>query len=432
MNPDDVINASAARIINARSQEMRASRVHTCRRQSCFPLCEQDLIDDGRLRPGTVKIDPRVYVCIHKQASCQIACCATCQSDASVCTVNWRGKKIHVCSADRCQEYIGTHEGVCPLTGLYHGHTEGERAYVPPEKRTAHFKKGSSGGGAFQSLRTTIKRDRDEDTSSIGSIPQPAKPVSAEYVLVDVKQEPGLMPIAVPVKVEAQPLTPQQQQHPPKRRRQVSVESRRDAAEAIVCQLLYSDTRKLINNEKRARLEQEKRRAIRSYYADCRGVTFPIWMVVIGLQVCAWSLFVFACALSDMKIPREKAQFDMELKHMAILRRRQERVDRYVDIIMRTWDIVTSSPWWRDNPGLKFTAHALSVLYKMRKGLVIDRTEFLPFDEFLFHLPNRIDLPMFSESFSSSMVTEGMKNLERAYRVALEAGTPDSALKLNF
>lgn len=40
-----------------------------------------------------------------------------------------------------CTLYIGTHNGVCPVTGIYHGHTEGEKAWVMPEKRTAHFRR---------------------------------------------------------------------------------------------------------------------------------------------------------------------------------------------------------------------------------------------------------------------------------------------------
>lgn len=58
--------------------------------------------------------------------------------------------------------------------------------------------------------------------------------------------------------------------------------------------------------------------------------------------------------------------------------------------------------------------------------------EFLPFDPYLFHLPNRIDLPLYDDGYNSSMVTEGMKNLESAYRSALDAGWPPTSLSVQL
>ncbi len=57
--------------------------------------------------------------------------------------------------------------------------------------------------------------------------------------------------------------------------------------------------------------------------------------------------------------------------------------------------------------------------------------QFLPHDSYLFALPNRIDLPYYGEAFTSSIVTEGMKNVKRAYRSALEAGWPPANLSLD-
>ena len=125
-----------------------------------------------------------------------------------------------------------------------------------------------------------------------------------------------------------------------------------------------------------------------------------------------------------------KAICDMDLPQLRNLVRNEERINHYVNIIVRTWEIVTASPWGKANPGLKYVAHALSVLFKMRKGLVIRKLEFLPLDPYLFHLPLRIDLPLYDTAYNSSMVTEGMKNLESAYRSALDAGTPVSMLSL--
>jgi len=131
-----------------------------------------------------------------------------------------------------------------------------------------------------------------------------------------------------------------------------------------------------------------------------------------------------------MQVVGISAICDMDLPGMRTLVRNEPRVERYVNIILRTWEIVTSTPWGALNPGLKFTAHALSVLYKMRKGLVVNGHEFLPFDEFLFHLPNQIDLPQYDPGYTSSMVTEGKKNLENAYRSAMAAGATVESLSL--
>jgi hypothetical protein len=82
---------------------------------------------------------------------------------------------------------------------------------------------------------------------------------------------------------------------------------------------------------------------------------------------------------------------------------------------------VTESPWGAQNPGFRFEAHALSVMYKMRKGLVIGKMVLLPQDNYLFCLPLRIDLPFFGKNFHSKVVTSGMKNIAAAYESAIAA-----------
>jgi len=368
MNLGDDVNASAARIIFSRGAEMKSSRQHSCRRVECMPLCEQDLVNDGRLRMGTRLINSCVYVCKYGQ--------------------------IHVCSPDRCHEYIGDPNGTCHITGLHHGNTEGERAYVPPEKRTAHFKKKPA-ATAVPTLLAPVKREREAE-------PPPPRAI--------IKLEPGLDYVGAAAAAVAPAERPVKKHHPGgNRRKAVPLDKRSDEAENIVTQLLYSKVRNTIIAAKREKLEKEKRRAIKAYYAERERKTFPIWAEVVGI----------------------KAICDMDLPQMRKLKRNDQRIERYVKIIMRSWEIVIATPWGAQNPGLKFVAHALSVLYKMRKGLTIKGMEFLPFDEFLFHLPVPVDLPQYDPALPSNMVTEGMKNLESAYRSALAAGIPPNDLALD-
>lgn len=85
---------------------------HDCVRTRCGPYtCEMDLPRDAKYEVR----NPCVYVC--------------------------RMGQIHLCTADECTHYLGTHEGTCTLTNLYHGHTRGDTGYVPPDKRTWHFKR---------------------------------------------------------------------------------------------------------------------------------------------------------------------------------------------------------------------------------------------------------------------------------------------------
>jgi len=399
MNGGDAVNASAARIIMLRGAEIRQPRSHICRRKDCRPLSETDLMNDGRLPRGAKIIDSRVYVCIYQQ--------------------------IHVCCPDRCREYKDRLDGVCPITGAYHGQSDPERGYVAPDKRTAHFKPGLS----------VLKR----------AIPVPPAPLTKEELHaaggtkrqrmegdmegpapVPVKTEPGIRP-AVPesgfysfgsTMVKKESKTAKRNGGGPGvggggggtgRKKPVPLSKRRDEAEMIVTQLLYSNVRKAINKEKTDRLANEKLKALASYYKDRMGVTFPIMVEVEGI----------------------KAIYDVDLPTLRSLKRDEQRISYYVNIILRTWEIVTTSPWGAQNPGYKFVAHALSVLYRMRSGMKLDGIQLLPYDSYLFALPARGDLYRYNESYNSSIVTEGMKHIRSAYESALAAGWPPNALSLD-
>jgi uncharacterized membrane protein YccC len=60
------------------------------------------------------------------------------------CVYVCRMGQIHVCTPDECTYYVGTHEGACPLTRLYHGHTRGDTGFIPVDKRTYRFKHGDT------------------------------------------------------------------------------------------------------------------------------------------------------------------------------------------------------------------------------------------------------------------------------------------------
>jgi hypothetical protein len=355
-------------------------------------MCELDLMNQGRMAMGKI-IDSRVYVCIYQQT--------------------------HVCDPDRCQDYLDRPDGVCPITGLYHGQVDSERGYVKPEKRLARYKPGLS---VLKRARAVEPEPLTQDeqvrllfaqapgaveekpaeeeapSSEAAAVPVPALPESGFYSFGS----------AVVKKPKTTKRGPGKGGRGVGRKKAVSLERRREEAEAVVAQLLYSSTRRAINQERKMRLADEKLKALAAYYKDREGVTFPIMVEVEGI----------------------KAIYDVDLPTLRNLKRDERRIDHYVRIIVRTWEIVTSSPWGAQNPGYKFVAHALSVLYKMRSGMKLGDLQLLPFDSYLYALPNRGDLIRYDEHYNSSIVTEGMKHIRSAYESALADGWPPSALAL--
>lgn len=113
------------------------------------------------------------------------------------------------------------------------------------------------------------------------------------------------------------------------------------------------------------------------------------------------------------------AAFDMQPPHMHILELDMTRVTRYIDICLQTWEIVIATPWSKENPGYRFETHVLSVLYCMRRGIIIQQIPLLPQDPYMFYLPTRIDLPLFGKGYKSNVVTHGIKHLMGAYKSAM-------------
>lgn len=127
-----------------------------------------------------------------------------------------------------------------------------------------------------------------------------------------------------------------------------------------------------------------------------------------------------------VEIENIKAAHDYKLPHMRLLRKDEQRILYYKDVICSTWKLITESPWGTEKTGYNFEHHALSILYLMRVGLKASGVFLIPRDEYLLHLPLRIDLPKFG--YKSNTVTEGIKRVKNAYADCAKQGYPVSRL----
>ena len=324
MNPDDAINATGLRITMLRGEEMRKPRPHTCRKKDCLPMCERDLVNDGRL-PRNAKIyDERVYLCIYHQ--------------------------VHVCCPDRCPS------GVCPVTGRYHGNSG------PGSIRDEKLENPSQGLNVLKRATHVPPQPLTEDESRFLA---PKYRKLEEDGRVRIKIEPGLDDEPPMARTITSTLPEsgfysfgsavvkkkkEYNKHSKRggaggggvagRKKAIPSSKRRDDAEVnprgsryrlahpvgilcpsqiIVTQLLYSPVRKAINNQKKSRLAENKLKALTTYYKDRAGITFPIMVEVEGI----------------------KAIYDVDVPTLRDLKRDEARINHYVNIILRTWDIVT-------------------------------------------------------------------------------------------
>lgn len=345
--------------------------------------------------------------------------------------------QIHVCTADECAQYVGTHEGTCPLTGLYHGHTRGDTGYIPQEKRTWRMKRGDSAaipeqdgqnGYGFAAPPPLVVEYRASVQKSLSgakakNAPEEAVPVLAAAVGRQVQaadmetfdpfnilehrdaDRKRIAPLPLP-ELEAKPVTAEKSGRRGKRRKLnkelLNIESERERlcaiAEDIVETLLFSDTRRQFNNKKRSLSQMQCAQAMDRYYDACKA-SFPI-------------------AIELMEI---MARHEQNTHYLAILPRDNSVIQYYVRVALETWRVVVNSPWAADNPGASFEHHAMSILYVLRDGLVIENFPVIQRDEFMRHLPNRNDLPCFGVRFSPSVVTAGLKHIRSAYLSAAAA-----------
>lgn len=462
MTKMDRAKAAAMRIVKARGREMSPlGHQHVCSKGYCNPLGEVELIDAGKLPRNVAPIWSSVYVCVYRE--------------------------MHICGLGECNAYLDTLDGVCPITGFYIAHAGGDKIWMTrPEKRTARYRRteavqGRMRGAAVQQSAANARITYTLDDDKAGAVEQlrehsrrnvfgvlygtteasispPPPPESTEaqrptrtHLLSledqlrleregkgdddddaknnygnggddDNEKEEALITLpGKPLKngsssnsrkrsTPSPSLTRTNSSRGNKRgavaSKKKTLAVRREEAEYIITQLLYSDDRRLINEEKRAKLNAQRDQVIRNYYAEREGVTFPILTEVLN----------------------RKAAFDMQLPHLRILKRDDKRISHYVDIVMQTWKVMTESPWGERNRGARFEAHVLSILYKLRKGLVINDIPLIPKDVYMYNLPVRIDLPLFGHRYESSTVTSGIKNISEAYHSALDAGWPLDAL----
>ena len=396
-------------------------RDHTCSKQTCNPLSEQDLVNMRLLPPRSPIIHPAVYVCKYQT--------------------------VHICTQSDCTEYYGTQDGVCPLTGIYHGHTEGEKYWVMPDKRTAHFKKNGVKGLSGLDARTIqqgtlgLARQNLEDNISLrdgektvaqkiadrknDALLEEAMQELARYnnsMEKTIKTEAVLRPPS-PIRIKLEPLVPEQQQpqqiieQPPASnpivKKRVVRKRRRDygrIAEEIVVELLYSQSRKSLNAIKSAKLKEEEIKHIDRYYESRKQTgVIPVLMHVVAIT----------------------AAMQVRPPSMLVLERDPRRIAYYVKVILHSWKVVTESPWGKENVGAKFESHALSVLYGMGGGICVGKEMFIPKDFYLFlHLPLRPDLVHYEGGFHSAIITKGVKDIKAAYVSAIEAGTSLDQLRV--
>jgi hypothetical protein len=386
---------------------------HTCNREYCHPVSELDLKNRGVLPGSYVPYNPSVYVC--------------------------QLRSIHVCTADDCSLYTGTHNGTCPITGIYHGHTEGEKAYVMPEKRTATFRRTGLAKGMQSSTNLALQAqaqrehergiqhilceeeeeeegDNEDDdairASSLNNVfgvlttltkkrtrEQEIASTADASVVIDTSPAPPPDPVPTKKKIKyAQPT-------------ERTVQHLRDVAENIVQTLLYSKERVHLNAQKRKQLMEAKEQETRNYYhAVAVARRIPVMVDVLVLV----------------------AKYDMEAPYLNILRPNAKKVSHYVDVVVQTWFAITRSPWIQENPGFQFHTHAFCVLYMMRKGLNINGVVVIPKVRFMTNLPVRVDLPVFGKNFCSKVLTNGQKAIKAAFQSMYAHGMPEHTYMLNL
>jgi len=385
---------------------------HICNREVCHPVSEQDLKNCGALSPSYVPHNPYVYVC--------------------------ELRSVHVCTTEDCSLYIGTHTGVCPVTGIYHGHTEGEKAYVMPEKRTATFRRKGVARGMDSRTALGIQHDsltkhdaeiQDILTAQHGEQQQQDNGITttnnnnvfgALAVLSKKREavrEDATIGDDADEKKKKNDMTAPDPPPPPRKKIKhaqqtpANVAYLREIAEDIIRRLLYSPERRHINAEKRRQLMERKEQEIRNYYHKMSvNKRFPVMVDVIVSM----------------------AHYDMEPPYLNILRYNEDRVRYYVDVVLHTWFVVVSSPWIQKNPGFQFKTHAFCVLYMMRKGLTIGGVVAIPKEKFMTNLPVRVDLPTFSKDFASKVLTNGQRNIKEAYKSMQKEGIPEQRYMFNF
>ena len=180
-----------------------------------------------------------------------------------------------------------------------------------------------------------------------------------------------------------------------KKRKCNSTKTRTEAT-MIVTKLLFSPTRKRINEKYNMEMKKICHKKIQSYVKSCIIKREPINLIYIMI-------------LNHM--------YNNGFQKLEILSYNQTLVDKYVDIITKVYNLVSK----HHEKILKITNIAIGVLYEMRQGYTIENTLLLTRDDFLLHnLPMISDIPSFE--FNRSSITNGKHIIQKTFIKIIESG----------
>lgn len=357
------IKTSVRRILSVK-KDIYAYMQHTCDNSFCNPENEAVFIAK-RLLIGP-PVEPDVYVC------------------------KYGG--LHYCTKDTCNLYTNEiNDGICPITGAKYVQPVSyflrnpnsslrvtdpkikPRAYDPNHSQQVLSNATTGGGGGVKRksiYQQLFNRDGDGDGGSKGEV-------------------------VVAVKKKKQ-----------KRRRNRLANNRSvfiEKAQSLVNTLLFSTKRKEINERKQRESVESGKCRLKLYLQQCKAKRqFPIVIEELTIQINAYLM----------------------PPHLEIFEYDEEKTTYYTSIIMKTWDLLCSSPYGRDNQSCKFKQHALGVLYLLRQGFTCHGIRVLPKDPFMIYLPLRTELGEFGNEIVKKHVTVGQTHLRNMYESIIQEGWP--------
>lgn len=412
---DDIYNDALARLRTAKQSKRKlsyTSAFHVCRPSYCDPENESSLIRQGLLK-GPPLTD-NVYLC--------------------------NLGAVHVCTKKSCNLYAGSHDNVCPISGLQAGNIyssyskhDGRTWYTRPEfenigsskinsvfvqqtliasavdKRRLLTQSGSMVDVMKQQRRQATKRLRKasslSNTTTASQVPPPAPPA---------------------------PCTPTVKEHLPSGKvykrvkrttynRATSIKTVRTKAKGITRLLLFSNNRQRLNDKARAMYEKQALDARDTYIKGC---------MTDGVFAFLTDIYRLMANKRSQPLPLQIFEFDQTL------------FDYYVDVICQVWKLITKyyvhpkqKQYDEDTgdeivPKINVEHVCIGVLYNMQRGWKYKDTYLLPLDDFLFcNLPRVNDLPEFN-GIGKPACTSGTSILKQTYENAIASKVPLSDLTI--
>lgn len=193
---------------------------------------------------------------------------------------------------------------------------------------------------------------------------------------------------------------PEYKTYGPKKRLHVNTENITEIIETLVVKILYSDTRKKINEQwKRQQTKlcnKEKNQRIDD--------TLPVNLIALAMV---------------------QSEYDRKTLPLEILEYEQPRIDNYVQMITQVYEHVKR--YQRDK--ICVESLTLGLLYKMKQGLKIDGVTIIPIDLYLVeHLPLMNNLPKFG--IDKRKFTKGEKMINFFIEQARNSGVPLETLAI--